>query len=126
MTKKKRKIVNRKIANVDVREGSKASKGNNKWVTLYKPANLGVVNMIEESHKHMGIKDKDGNPISLGKFIIFSALRDIQRTIQMAEAHQAEMNKEVPSETTEESSDVEESTEMPVPQITEESDDAID
>jgi len=73
----------------------KPTKKSNKWITLYKPANVGVLNMLEEAHKAMGVENADGSKISLNKFVLLSAVRDVSRTIAMAEAQHEESLRDV-------------------------------
>lgn len=62
----------------------KTSKSN-KWVTIYKPNNSLIVKMITDVHKALELKDEQGRPLSLGKFILLSCSRDINRMVAMSE-----------------------------------------
>jgi hypothetical protein len=68
---------------------SKKNKGNNKWITIYRPANVGVIETIEQVYEIM--KNNNALPpnVSLGKFVLLSAIRDIERTIAISEAQNA-------------------------------------
>ena len=61
-------------------------KKTNKLATIYKPANQSMVAFIEAMYKGMDLKDSEGRRISLGKFILLSAVRDMERTHQLAMA----------------------------------------
>ena len=64
----------------------RTKKDRRKICTIYEPSNPTIMQTIKAAYEHMNLKNDDGSRLSLGKFILVHAMRDISRMMEMAAA----------------------------------------
>jgi len=55
-----------------------------KFCTIYVPKNQTITATIKSAYEHMNLRNEDGSKLSLGKFVLVHALRDLTRMMEMA------------------------------------------